>query len=158
MRAVQCRVSLLPTGSNSPVSMTRRRPACCSRPRVSISSSRMVPLPAALNLPSLARSAPVKAPLTWPKKALSIKLAGWAPHGTDRNGFSLRGEQSCMSRARNVFPVPVSPVGSGRRDAVEVADGAGGLGLEQDDDGGEFLEVDLLRQPEDLVGVLRGGG
>ena len=76
---------------------------------MSISSSRMVPSPAASNFPTFATSAPVNAPRAWPKNSLAIRLPERVPQATTRNRLARRAEQSWTSLARNVLPVPVSP-------------------------------------------------
>src|SRR5262249_46460783 len=55
------------------------------------------------------RSAPVKAPRTWPNISLSIKVSDSEPQLTTRNGSLRRGDRSWIKRARRGFPVPVSP-------------------------------------------------
>ena len=52
----------------------------------------------------------MKAPRTWPNNALSSNVGGRAPHCTTTIGLSCRGDQRWISRAREVLPVPVSPV------------------------------------------------
>ena len=58
-----------------------------------MSSSRRVPRPTSANLPSRSRSAPVKAPRTWPNISLSIRLSDSEPQLIVRNGSSHRGRQ-----------------------------------------------------------------
>ncbi len=71
----------------------------------------MPPL-AAWNLPGLAATAPVKAPLAWPNSSLSRRFSGIAPQLMAMNGPALRGERRCSSRAISSLPVPDSPVTS----------------------------------------------
>src|SRR5207253_2985271 len=131
-RASQRCVSVEPTGSNSPASMTRRSVACCSRPSVSISSSRRVPWPTAANLPILMRSAPVNAPLTWPKNSHSMRLAEMAIQ--------------LAHRGREPFGVlgPAQPARDIGVDAGKLRCGA--AGIEEDDEGGPFLQDELLHE------------
>ncbi len=76
---------------------------------VPISSKKSVPLSAAINSPFLSLTAPVKAPLTWPKSSLCKRCSGKTPQSTAIKGLSLRLLRSWRSRAINSLPVPLSP-------------------------------------------------
>jgi hypothetical protein len=60
-------------------------------------------------MPSFAVSAPVKAPLMWPKSSDSMSPCESAAQLTATKGFSLRGEFTWIARATSSFPVPLSP-------------------------------------------------
>ena len=68
---------------------------------MSISSSRIVPSPAAANLPTFARVRAVNAPFAWPKNSLAIRLPESAPHASRRTDAGPRREQSWISLARS---------------------------------------------------------
>ena len=69
-----------------------------------------MPLSAAWNLPIWLETAPVKAPLRWPKSSDSIRFSGIAPQLTVISGPPARGERLWSSWAMSSLPVPVSPV------------------------------------------------
>jgi hypothetical protein len=71
-----------------------------------------VPRWAASNTPGRERSAPVNAPLSWPKSSLSRRVSAKAAQLTATNGRSRRGLAAWMDRATSSLPVPVSPVTS----------------------------------------------
>ena len=75
-----------------------------------ISSRNSVPPSAAAKRPTLLATAPVKAPLTWPKSSDSISPSGMAPQLTETKGLSRRGLLKWMARATSSLPVPLSPV------------------------------------------------
>ena len=55
------------------------------------------------------RSAPVKAPASWPKSSLSSTVSGSAPQLSATKFRALRRLQRCSRRATTSLPVPVSP-------------------------------------------------
>ena len=63
-------------------------------------------------LPFTRRSAPVKAPRSWPKSSLSTSCPGSVVQSTVTKGPVCRGEFTWMARAKSVLPVPVSPLSS----------------------------------------------
>ena len=65
--------------------------------------------------PSLRRSAPVKAPFSWPNSSVSSSVSGSAAQLNLMNGPFRRGAMLWMIRAISPLPVPVSP----RRSTVE---------------------------------------
>ena len=62
--------------------------------------------------PFLSATAPVKAPLTWPKSSDSSSLSGSAPQLTGTKAREAREPCRWMARATSSLPVPVSPVTS----------------------------------------------
>ncbi len=60
-------------------------------------------------LPSLALSAPVKAPFSYPKSSDSRRVSGSAPQFTARKGSPALGPSECTALASTSLPVPVSP-------------------------------------------------
>ena len=77
---------------------------------VPISSRKMVPPSACMNLPILSPAAPVNAPATWPNSSLSSRFSGRAPQATSTNGLSRRPLRRWIARAIIDLPVPLSPV------------------------------------------------
>ena len=75
-----------PTRSISPSWIARSSLACRSSRRSPISSRNSVPPSAISNLPSCCRTAPVKAPFSWPKSVLSTSSDGTAARLTGMNG------------------------------------------------------------------------
>ena len=73
--------------------MTRRSLAWVSSPIEEISSKKMVPVSAASNKPCFSLTAPVKAPLTWPKRWLSRghELLARPALALDEDGRARRG-------------------------------------------------------------------
>ena len=67
---------------------------------VAISSRKIVPPSASLNLPILSPIAPVNAPATWPNSSLSSNVSGRAPQATSTNGLSRR-PASTVNRPRD---------------------------------------------------------
>ena len=64
---------------------------------------------ASSNCPFFSLSAPVKAPLSYPKSSLSINVSGMAPQSTATNGPSPLKLALWMALATISFPVPLSP-------------------------------------------------
>ena len=79
---------------------------------VPISSRKIVPPSACMNLPILSPVAPVNEPATWPNSSLSSSVSGSAPQATSTNGLSRRPLRRWMARAIIDLPVPLSPVTS----------------------------------------------
>ena len=75
-----------------------------------ISSRKRVPPSASLKSPLFSLTAPVKAPLSWPKSSDSRRFSGRAPQLIETNGRAARAEVRWMARAMSPFPVPDSPV------------------------------------------------
>ncbi len=77
---------------------------------VSVTSSRKrVPRRASSKVPSRRRSAPVKAPFSWPKSSLSTRFGEIAPQFTPTKGPEARRDRSWRVRAATSLPVPLSP-------------------------------------------------
>ena len=74
-----------------------------------ISSMKMVPPCACTNAPSRSRSAPVKAPRTWPNSSLSMSERDTPARSQMTNGASARGPAAWIASAHSSLPVPVSP-------------------------------------------------
>ena len=74
------------------------------------SSKNKVPPCACSNFPGRLATAPVNAPLTWPKSSDSMRLAGMAAQFTSTKGLSALGESRWSARAASSLPVPFSPV------------------------------------------------
>ena len=74
-----------------------------------ISSRNRVPRSASWKSPFLSRTAPVKAPRSWPKSSLSSRFSGIAPQLIDRKRRVERGLAKWMARAISSLPVPLSP-------------------------------------------------
>ncbi len=74
-----------------------------------ISSRKRVPWSASSKAPFRSRSAPEKAPFSWPKSSLSMSVSGMAAQFTGMNGPLARGERAWRARATSSLPVPVSP-------------------------------------------------
>ena len=74
-----------------------------------ISSRNSVPPSASSNSPFLSRTAPVKAPRSWPNSSLSSSVSGMAPQLTDTKRCVARGLEKWMARAISSLPVPLSP-------------------------------------------------
>ena len=68
-----------------------------------------MPPAARSNRPGFWRSAPVKAPRSWPKSSLSTRPSGSAPQLTRMNGPAARSEWRCKAAATSSLPVPLSP-------------------------------------------------
>ena len=60
--------------------------------------------------PTRRRSAPVKAPRSWPKNSLSSKVGATALQSTATKSLGARWLSLWTSRATSSLPVPVSPV------------------------------------------------
>ena len=81
-----------------------------------------MPPSAISNLPARSRTAPVKAPLTWPNSSLAASDSGSAAQLTWISGCARRSECACRWRATSSLPTPVSPVISTvRSEAATVA-------------------------------------
>ena len=86
IRTSTCRVSTPPRRMNSFSWITRSSLAWVSSGMLPISSKKIEPPLAISNRPFLLAMAPVKAPLTWPKRLLSSRSAGIEPELTVTNG------------------------------------------------------------------------
>ena len=91
MRVSTFCVSTQPTRMNSFSWRTRRSFACVSSEIVPISSKKIEPPSATSKRPFLLAIAPVKAPLTWPKRFDSSRSVGIEPEFTVTNGAPERG-------------------------------------------------------------------
>ena len=100
---------LSPTLRISPLSKLRNNRDWRALGSSPISSKNNVPPSATSNSPARCSSAPVKAPLRWPKSSLSTRCSGNAPQFTATRGPPARGLPSWIARATNSLPVPVSP-------------------------------------------------
>ena len=98
-----------PTRRNSRSWITRSSLAWVSGEMVPTSSRKRVPSSAASNRPRRLATAPVKAPLTCPKRVDSSSSDGMALVCTGTKGPSARGLRRWMARATSSFPVPDSP-------------------------------------------------
>ena len=127
-RNVPCRTSA--SRSRLVAAITRRSTACsrssptrrtcfscstrssltCTRGGNSPTSSRNSVPPSADSInPTRSLSAPVNAPLRWPKSSDSNSPSGMAPQCTGINASLARDEQACTNRAASSLPVPDSP-------------------------------------------------
>ena len=90
------------------------------------SSRKSVPPLACSNHPLRSRSAPVKAPLTWPNSSLSRMFSLRAAQLSGTNGLYRRGLLLWIALATSSLPVPLSPVirtvADGRGDLAEPGD------------------------------------
>ncbi len=68
-----------------------------------ISSRKRVPWSASWKSPFFSRTAPVKAPRSWPKSSLSSRFSGIAPQLTDRKRRAARGLEKWIARAISSF-------------------------------------------------------
>ena len=68
--------------------------SCSAGLAVPISSRKIVPPSAEVNLPARSPTASVNAPRTWPKSSGSSSVSGRAPQETSTNGLSRRLERS----------------------------------------------------------------
>src|SRR6185503_16395280 len=148
---------------NSRSCMTRRSLAWVSRGMLPISSKKSVPLSASSKRPFFEYTAPVKAPLTCPKRFDSRRSCGNDPELTTMKGLSALEEFVWMALATSSLPVPLSPttrmverlfVLEGLGDVVEGPplhglDGRlhGGEGSDHEDD---EIAVHLLQLLEDV--------
>ena len=98
-----------PTRFTSPLSSARSSLAWRSSGISPISSRKSVPWSASSKAPLRCRSAPEKAPFSWPKSSLSMSDSGMAAQFTGMNGPSRRGDRAWRARATSSLPVPVSP-------------------------------------------------
>ena len=99
----------LPTRSKAISWRTRSSLVWTSRLMSPISSRKRVPPSACSNRPTRSRSAPVKAPLTWPNSSLSSRLCESAAQWTLTNGLAARGLAAWIASASSSLPVPLSP-------------------------------------------------
>ncbi len=83
-----------------------------------ISSRKSVPPSASWKRPRFSRTAPVKAPRSWPKSSDSSSASGSAPQLMETNFFSLRMEPKWIALAMTSLPVPLSPVTSTVEDTL----------------------------------------
>ncbi len=98
-----------PTRSTS-WSCRKRSILACSAIGISpISSRNSVPPWACSILPWTVRTAPVKAPFSWPNSSLSSRFSGMAAQLIATKGLFARGPRSCSARASASLPVPLSP-------------------------------------------------
>ena len=65
---------------------------------------------AATKRPARALTAPVNAPLMWPKSSVSSSVSGIAAQFTGTKAWPRRDEPRWAPRAKSSLPVPVSPV------------------------------------------------
>ena len=79
-----------PMRRTSRASSTRSSFGCSGSGSSPISSRNSVPPSASSNAPARARSAPVKAPRSWPNSSDSIRLGGTAPQSTTISGPAAR--------------------------------------------------------------------
>ena len=100
---------LSPTRRISPLSRARSSRDWSDLGNSPTSSRNSVPPSATSNRPARCSSAPVNAPLRWPKSSLSTRCSGRAPQLTATSGPSARPLPSWMARATSSLPVPVSP-------------------------------------------------
>ena len=77
-RTLTLNSSVPPTRVNVPSSRNRSNFACSGFPMSAISSRKIVPPFASSTRPGFCRSAPVKAPFSWPKSSLSSSVSGIA--------------------------------------------------------------------------------
>ena len=84
-------VSLPPTRSNDCSCSSRRTLACTASGMSPISSRNSVPPSHCSNLPMRRRSAPVKAPFSWPNSSLSSRVSGMAAQLRARKGALAAG-------------------------------------------------------------------
>ncbi len=89
--------------------MARRSLTCIVGVISPISSRKRVPRSASWKRPFFSRTAPVKAPRSWPKSSLSSRFSGSAPQLSDRKRRVERGLAKWMARAISSLPVPLSP-------------------------------------------------
>ena len=136
--------------------MTRSSFACVSMVIVPISSKKIEPPSATSKRPFLLAIAPVKAPLTWPKRLDSSRSAGIEPELTVTKGAPERGECVWIARATSSLPVPLSPStriverdGPARRTSSNTLRMPGGLA---DDAPEAEAQRELLAQAPVLLG------
>jgi hypothetical protein len=102
-------VSTPPRRMNSRSWITRSSLAWVSTGMLPISSKKIEPPAATSNRPFLFEMAPVKEPLTWPKRFDSSRSAGIEPELTVTKGPSARREWWWIALATSSLPVPLSP-------------------------------------------------
>ena len=101
--------SLLPMRKTSSFSSTRSSFACSVSGMSPTSSRKSVPPLACSKRPLRSRSAPVKAPASWPNSSSSSRFSLRAVQFMATNGLVLRGLLVWMALATSSLPVPVSP-------------------------------------------------
>ena len=99
-----------PTGSMTRSCKTRSSLTCNSSGKSPISSRKIEPLCASSKRPTRSVTAPVNAPLRWPKSSLSIKSLGMAAQLIGTKLAFARCDKSWSERATISLPVPLSPV------------------------------------------------
>ena len=109
MRTFTRRVSSPPTRSISPSCRMRSSLAWNEALLSPISSRNRVPPSASSKRPLRWRTAPVKAPFSWPNSSLSSRLSGSAAQLNLTKAAPARGEWWWMALAISSFPVPLSP-------------------------------------------------
>ena len=110
IRTSTLNVRSLPTGWISFSWMVLSSLTCMGRGISPISSRKMVPRSAFLNIPSRLFSVPVKAPFSWPKSSDSSRVSVRAAQLTTTMRRWDRSLAMWMARAKSSFPVPLSPV------------------------------------------------
>ena len=108
-RTSTVRCSVPPTGVKVPSCSTRSSLTCSAGDMSPISSRKKLPPSAISNRPFLSLMAPVKAPLTWPNRALSSRLSLKAEQFWTTKDCLARGPLWWMARATSSLPVPDSP-------------------------------------------------
>ena len=109
MRTSASRDSLPPTGVNFLSWSTRKSLDWRVSGMSPISSRKIVPPCAASNRPGRLRSAPVKAPFSWPKSSDSRRFSGIAEQFSATKGLSDLELKRCRAEAISSLPVPLSP-------------------------------------------------
>ena len=99
-----------PTGWMVEVCRNRSSLVCSDKSISQISSRNSVPPSATAAAPGLSLSAPVKAPLRWPKTSDSSRSRGIAAQLSGTKGRRARFETPWIARAQTSLPVPLSPV------------------------------------------------
>ena len=110
MRTSVRTVSLPPTRSNSPYSITRRTFSCTPDDVLDSSSRNRLPLWASSNLPSLRLPAPVNDPASCPNSSVSSRDSASAAQFILMKGLSHRLERKWIRAAISSLPVPRSPI------------------------------------------------
>ena len=100
MRTSTLIVSTPPSRMNSRSWITRSSLACVSSGMLPISSKKIVPLSASSNRPFFGYTAPVNAPLTWPKRFDSSRSGGRLPELTVMNAL-VGARRVLVQRARD---------------------------------------------------------
>ncbi len=104
-----------PTRSNLPYSITRSSFSCTEAGVLASSSRNNEPSSARSKRPRRLRSAPVKAPASWPNNSDSSRLSGRLAQSSLINACDQRGDRKCKRSAISSLPVPRSPaISTGR--------------------------------------------